>query len=114
MTTTIIPTFAEANYDQVVNLDGTDYTLNFLYSDREQCYYLSVADAAGDIANGIKVVANWPLLQRFADPRLPPGEVVCFANTTVADPAPSFGQIGVDLPFTMYYITRDELAALGL
>jgi len=105
-----VPTDADPFYDEVVNLEGTDYLMTFTYSQREDCYYLSVATPDGiALATGVKIVANWPLLHRFADDRLPPGELMCIANTPVTDPAPGLGQIGPDLPFTLMYLESNQL-----
>lgn len=111
MTTSIIPTATDAFYSEVVNLDGTNYKLTFTYNQRENCYYLSMATPEGeDILNGIKLVANVDLLSRWADPRLPPGTIMCCSNTATPDPPPGLGQIGSDgQPFTLVYFTRDSL-----
>lgn len=101
----VVPTFPDAFYTEVVNLEGTDYALTFNYSQRENCYYLSVALPDGtDLVNGVKVCANIALLSKYADDRLPPGELICMANTPTQDPPPGLGQIGDGQPFQLLYI----------
>lgn len=105
-----VPTFPDAFYNEVVTLEGTDYLLSFYLNQRENCYYLSIATPDGtDIVNGIKIVADWPLLHRFAYDGLPPGELIAYSNTSVDDPAPGLGQIGDSLPFTLMYLDSNQL-----
>ena len=105
-----VPTSADAHYQQVTNLEGTDYILTFDYNQRESCYYLSIATNNGDdLVVGIKLVANWPLLHKWADSRLPPGELVLIANTNLTDPAPGLAQIGVGQDFTLVYYSSSQL-----
>lgn len=102
-----IPTFPDAYYTEVVSLDGVNFLLTFALNQRENCYYLSIATPDGiDVVTGIKIVANWPLLHKYAYTGLPPGELTCAANTSTTDPAPGLGQIGPGLPFTLYYIPQ--------
>ena len=109
MSFNIVPTGPEPFYNEVANFDGVDYLLTFNYNQREDCYYLSIATPDGiDLANGVKIVANWPLLHKYADPRLPRGELMCFANTPKTDPAPGLGQIGANLPFTLIYVSASQ------
>jgi uncharacterized protein DUF6983 len=110
MSAQIIDTAQDPFFDQVVNLEGTDYKLSFHYNQREDCYYLSIATPDGsDIVVGIKIVADWPLLHKWSDPRLPPGELFCSSNTALQDPAPPLGSIGVGQLFTMIYLTSNQL-----
>ena len=110
MAITQIPTATDPFYDMVVNLEGTDYKLTFNYNQREDATYLSISTPDGDdIVNGIKVVSNWPLLHKWADPRLPPGELICFANTQTTDPAPGLGAITVGGAFTLTYLSSNQL-----
>lgn len=111
----LIPTFDDAYYTEVVNLAGVDYLLTFAYNQREDCYFLSIATPDGqDIVNGIKLVANWPLIDKFADERLPPGDLFLWPNTPVSDPAPGLGMIGEGRAFTLYYMTPEEVEEIGI
>lgn len=114
MSIQVIPTYSDAFYDMVVNMEGTDYHLTFTYNQRENAYYFSIGTPDGDdIVNGIKIVSSWPLLKNWADPRLPAGDIFCIPNTTTTDPAPGLGQIGPGLPWTLYYVTHDQLPGYG-
>lgn len=64
--------------EQLVQLDGVEYLLRFVWAPREQAYYLSLLDQdENPLALSIRLNINAPLLRRFRDPRLPPGSLLC-------------------------------------
>jgi hypothetical protein len=66
-------------YDQLTQLDGREYLLEFYWSTREGAWYLNILDQnETPIALWLKVVVGWPLLYGQTDPRLPPGQLVAF------------------------------------
>ena len=73
----IIPTDPElSTYSQRVTLDGREYQVTLQWNQREAKWYVSLADADGaPIVDGVKVVANFPLLRTLTDRRAPPGEM---------------------------------------
>lgn len=78
----IIPTGNDPFYSQTTTLEGVTYLLTFTYNERCDCWYLSVDTEEGEpIYDGIKLVCQWPLLQKCADTRLPPGELLCWSNS---------------------------------
>lgn len=82
-------------YSQKTRLDGVDYLLSFRYSQREDRWYLSIADSEElPILQGLKIVANWPLLypHRY-DPRVPPGELMAIDLTSDTSP-PGLSEMG--------------------
>ena len=70
------------HYQAQVALEGRTYTLTFRWNAREEAWFLSIGDAAGNIvlANR-KVVLSFPLTSRFRLPGLPPGEFVAVDTT---------------------------------
>ena len=57
-------------------LNGEKFFFRFMYNYREEKWYMSIYDAANDLlASGIKMVNNWSLLSKYADPRMPKGEL---------------------------------------
>ena len=109
MSLSLVPTSQDAYFSLNINLEGTEYVLTFRYNQREACYYLSISTPNGvDLAVGIKCVATWPLLHKFAVDGLPPGELTIYANTSNTSP-PDVGQLGEGLPFTMYYLSSNQL-----
>lgn len=59
-----------------IQLDGVRYRLRVYYSFREEVWYLDIlSDRETDIIIGIKLVPDWPLIERFQIPGQPPGEL---------------------------------------
>jgi len=115
MTIVAIPTRTDTpHWDQVTTLDGVDYTLGFRYNQRENVYYLIVADALGTVLNGgIKLVSNLLLLQNVIDTRMPPGELI--AQTYGAnDASPGLGELGIGQRATLWYIPQVDMQAANL
>lgn len=68
-------------------LDGVEYVLNFDWNGRESRWYMSISMIDGTLlVAGIKLISNWPLLRRFADLRLPQG------NLRAVDYSPQGGE----------------------
>lgn len=107
----VIPTSPDAFYTEIVTLEGVDFQLSFQYSQRESCYYMSIATPDGtDLLNGVKLVANISLIGKYAYDGLPKGDFICLANGGSPDPPPQLGQIGADsLPFTLFYVPSQLL-----
>lgn len=113
MATYIIPTSSNAHFTQTTTLDGVPFILRFAYNQSEGCYHLSLQNptTGADVISGIKVVANYPLLQRYAGiGGLPAGELVAVSNTTDDSP-PGLGELGENARVTLAYI---DAAGLGV
>ncbi len=107
-----IPTSSDPFYTQVSDFDGVNYNLQFRYNQREECWYLSIADDIGnDIVNGVKIVCSIPLLRRFSDTRLPPGELIAAVNGPDDSP-PSLTELGAGLRVELHYVPIAEITAL--
>ncbi len=107
-----VPTSSDPFYTQVSDFDGVNYSLEFRYNQRETCWYLSIADDIGnDIINGIKIVCSIPLLRRFSDTRLPPGELIAVASGDDDSP-PGLTELGDGLRVALHYITIAEITAI--
>jgi hypothetical protein len=77
-----VPLFSER-----ITLRGVEYLFQFDWNDRAQRWSLSIFTVDEQpLATGIRIVANWPLLRRFTDPRLPRGTLIA------ADLSPSQGE----------------------
>ena len=112
MSAVTIPTDPELYFfTQTTTLDGVPYLLTFRFNDREQAYYLQIASADGFVtyAQGIKLVANYPLLMSFATP---PGEMmaVSFAQD---DSPPRIGELGDGLRCELLYFPQADVIAGG-
>ncbi len=86
-----------------VTLDGVEYILKFDWNDRENRWYMGFFSIDEDpLAVGIKVVANWPLLRRFTDDRLPPGELFATDLSPMLGESPTYSELGTRVRL-MYY-----------
>lgn len=112
MTVFIIPTSKAPFRRQRTRLDGVDYLLSFVYNQREDRIYLSLADDEElPIVSGIKILANYPLLWRHRhDPKIPPGELMAIDTTSDGSP-PGLGELGEGLRCQLTYLDSLELAA---
>ena len=64
------------NFRQRTALDGRDYLLTLVHNQRLGRWFMSIADQDGvPIAQGLRVVTNYPLLLTVLDRRRPPGEI---------------------------------------
>ena len=88
MSLVTIPTFDDPFYTQLTTLDSTVYSLYFAYNQRENCWYISVSDLAGNLLiDGVKLVCGIPLLKSYQYiPGTPQGVLVCVTNTNDDSP----------------------------
>jgi hypothetical protein len=92
-----------------VRLDGVDFTLEVRWNARAAAWMLTVGDAVGRVLlAGRRVVVGFPLLGRFADARLPPGELLAI-DTADSDVEAQLGELGRRVE--LVYVTAAELAA---
>lgn len=106
----LLRTFEDPFYTMTSTLEGTDFVLEFRYSQREETWYFSVSLTDGtSLVSGVKVVCNRPLLARFADNRLPKGELVATALGPDASP-PRLTELGEGKRVELVYLTSAELA----
>ena len=100
-------------WSQATTLDGQPYRLTFRLNTREQVYYLTIqsGDGATLYAEGIKLVANFPLLKGYATP---PGEIMVVSYDLQDDSPPKVGELGEGLRCDLFYIEEDTMNNAGL
>lgn len=65
------------NYSFKIELSSTLYILDFRFNFRSEYWIMGIKDSTGDmIQAGIPVLVQQLLLNRFADLRIPPGDMV--------------------------------------
>lgn len=105
----IVPVFpSEPLYQERVRLEDRDFLIRFDWSHREQRFYMSLYDQDETaLLLGIKVVANWGLINRHHyDPALPPGELIAVDVETDGEP-PGFDDFGTRVRLFYYESTED-------
>lgn len=101
-------TFDDPFYSMTTVLDGSEYFFEFRYNQREDCWYFNISLTDGTLlVAGVKVICNRPLLKRFADTRLPAGQLVAIPNTNDDDP-PGLLELGEDRRVTLIYFSARE------
>lgn len=108
----IIPTDTTGKpyYSQTLTLDAVSYLFEFRFNFRENCWYLQISTVDGTtLAQGIKLVNNFFLLQRFSDDNLPPGELFSYTGPGIDDSPAGLNDFGKRC--ILYYISRSEVPA---
>lgn len=104
----MLPTFDAPAYSYTIALDGRDYTLSLVYSERTDDWRLSIFDAAGEpIARGQRIVSNFPLFRRLVDARMPSGALIALdMRRQPRDPGlADFGE-----QVRLAYLSADDIA----
>jgi hypothetical protein len=107
-----IPTTSDPFQRMTVRLDGSDYVIELRYNQREERWYLSIADDESvPILSGLKLQANWPLLWRHRyDTRVPPGEIMVTVTTATDRSPPTLDDLGEGKRCELSYYDAAELA----
>lgn len=114
MTIQIVPTYDTPQYPMTSTLEGATFKLSFWYSQREQCWYLSVADATGlDIYNGMKLICGSLLMSQCADPRRPAGDFFVFDQTGANTPPALEDLVQGAGRCLLCYVTSDLIDAIA-
>ena len=102
-----IPLFSDPFFTEEVLLENTVYKLRFRYNSSMDRWYMHISDVNDvPILDGVKLVCN-KILNRFsADPRNPPGVLVCQSQTSDQSP-PGLKDLGTRVK--LFYATLDEL-----
>lgn len=112
--TRLIPTDTElASYRMTVTLDGSDYVLDFEWSQREACWYVSLLDQnEAPIAMGIKIVVEWDLLRLCVNDARPLGKLVAH-DTSGQGLDAGFDELGTRVEL-LYFEAADVAAVAAL
>jgi hypothetical protein len=96
-------------YSLDMELDGTVYTLDFLWNRRDESWVMSVYLPDGTLlAGNRKLVLGFPLLRGEIDSRLPPG-VLILVDSTESNDEPERDEVGGRC--FLAYLDEEEVAA---
>jgi hypothetical protein len=105
-----IPTVQDTPfYSLRTRLDGAEYILHFSWNQREERWYLTIADADDvTLVSSLKLVCNHPLLRFYqANPAVPPGEIVVHVLEGDTSP-PGLDDLGIGLRCELTYYAVTE------
>lgn len=107
----VIPTRSDSpSFVETVSIGDTTYRLAFSWNEREGFWYMDISTDDDDpILLGLKLVANWELMRRFADERLPDGQILVL-DQSGRDEDPGRNDLGDRV--ILVFATNDEIAAL--
>lgn len=84
----------ESHVEQRTTLSGRDYVLRFDWNQRDGYWMLSLLEPNGEpIITGVKLVADWPLLQGRLEALRPPGELLV-VDSIEPHADPGFADLG--------------------
>lgn len=111
MASLLIDTSAAAtikSFSEIVPIEGTEYLLQFYWSDREQAWYLSIANQdETPLASWIRLVADSNLLRRFRSfGTVPPGYLMAWDSSGQSQEIATQADLGNRVLLT--YITSDD------
>lgn len=116
MATLIVPTqTTQLFWTQTTVFDGVPYFLTFQYNSREAVYYLQIqsVDQSVTYAQGVKIVANYPLLafSCYAGYDGPPGDLMALSQSTADDSPPELGELGTGQRCVLLYMEEADVIA---
>lgn len=102
---TIKTSTVEAHYKKVAAIEGTDYTFQFDWNERESKWYMRIYFGDEILVSGVKIIINFPLLRNYVDERLPPG-IIYAIDTYGNGEDPGLNDFGTRV--ILLYATQDE------
>jgi len=99
-----LPDSTTPNYSSEVALDGVEYKMNFKYSVRGECWYLSLYSLAGTLlVSNVRLVPRVELLLPFVDSSLPLGILVLLPTSYEYPNSPKITLENLSTDFELYY-----------
>jgi len=104
-----IKSFADksADFTQVVNLGGAQFTIRLCWNSRSEHWHMTIVDSQGGRIDGVKVVERWPLCTPHRSQIKMGGDLV--AIPAVTDPTIRLGYDNLGTEWLLAYLTADEL-----
>ena len=73
-----IPMYDANDFVLSVTLDGKVWRLHFSWNDRAALWSMEIRNSSDvTLIRGIRCVPNYPLINQYRRPTLPPGEFIC-------------------------------------
>lgn len=106
-----IPCREDPHWEQITELDGTEYKLAFRWNQRQARYSLSLYTPDDTpIALGAKLVIGWPLFLNATSELMPKGAFVVVGAGESLD-NPGIGELGIGKRCELLYLSAEEVAS---
>jgi len=105
-----LPAPTKPEYAYTAELDGLEYTINLGYNGRTHNWYMDLAKVDGTvIANGAKVVCDFPLFDREAHLE-PPGLFIAMSTSATDNSPPEYDELLEGARVRIVYFTKAEIS----
>ncbi len=107
-----IPATTIPPFSQTTTIDGVPYVIDFNYNWRENTWSISILQTdLTPLCTGIKLVCNYPLLQKYASALVPKGELYC-VSLGQDDSPPTYNDLAPGGRCVLIYASKSELGPL--
>jgi len=90
-------------------LDRVPYLMTFRWNERSESWFMDLsALPGGPIVQGVRVVPDYPMLQQFTRPNMPPGAFVFVANRTID----RIGRNDLGTNAVLVYLSESDIATI--
>lgn len=97
-------------YEFEIELDGTEFRLEFRFNPRDDSWYMTMRDTDDVVLRaGIRVVRSWDLLRLWAEATRPDGQILSIDQGVISAP-PTLNQLGKDV--LLLYFDEAEITEL--
>lgn len=102
-----LPTADTPRYAYTIGLSSRDYELKFEYMTRNEAWYLSILNTAGELLlSNIRLAPHYGLLSQYPQSYLPEGELMLISSSEYTVP-PKITLENLSTDFVLSYITED-------
>lgn len=96
------PGLADQIFD--VDLDGVTFRFEMHLNSRDDTWYMNILDIDGTLLRaGIRLVNDWPVLERWRDFVVRPAGILGVINSGVLTEPPGLGELGPDAAASLIY-----------
>lgn len=107
----LLPIQDSPYFSQLLDLDGVIYSLVVRWNDREEAWYFDINEQDNTpIVAGLKIISVANLTGRWADSRLPSGDIFVFSDDINARPDRDSLLQGTT---RLLYLTAEEVASVS-
>jgi len=102
-----LPTQDTPRYTYTIGLSSQDYELKFEYMTRNEAWYLSILNTAGELLiSNIRLAPHYALLAQYPQSYLPEGDLILQSSSEYESP-PKITLENLSTDFLLAYITED-------